>query len=372
LTAKKLALAGGPVFLLVLVVLLTLPADPAPRPSGTAPVIGAKIYEYAGSFPALFEAWRSTGINTAFVSPALISNAEFRTLARKNGVALYIIFPVFFDADALANRPDLFAVTDKGARAEDDWVKFVCPTREDYRREKVEYLKKLVRETDPEGVSLDFIRFFVFWEKVYPGRTPESLPQSCFDESCLASFTRETGISIPPGLNGTEAKARWILDRHAGEWTEWKCGIVAGMVETLAAEARRIKPAVKVNVHTVPWRSGDFGGAIKAVAGQDLARMTRFTDFASPMCYHHMVKRPPSWVHDVVVDAARTSHVPLLPSIQVKEAYIPGPETPEEFREALVEALRPPSAGVVFWNWPALAESPAKLEAVKSVLKSQR
>ena len=367
MTAKKLALVGG-------LVLLLLPprAIPAPGPAGAAPIIGAMIYEYSGGLPALFDAWRSTGINTAFVSPALISNPEFRSQARKNGVALYIIFPVFFDADALARRPDLAAITDSGARAEDDWVKFVCPTREDFRREKVEYLRKLVRDTDPEGVSLDFIRFFVFWEKVYPDRTPGSLPQTCFDGSCLASFTEGTGIVLPAGLTGAAAKARWIQDHHAREWTEWKCGVIARMVETLAAEARRVKPAVKVNIHTLPWRSDDFGGAIGSIAGQDLARMTRFTDFASPMCYHHMVKRPPSWVHDVVVDAAKTSRVPVLPSIQVKEAYIPGPETPEDFREALVEALKPPSAGVVFWNWPALAESPAKLEAVKSVLKSQR
>lgn len=370
MTAKKFALAGGLAVLLLLAVIL--PGNPGLEPAGTAPIVGAKIYEYTGGLPSLFNAWRATGINTAFISPALISNPEFRALARKNGVALYIIFPVFFDAEALARRPDLFAVTDKGLRAEDDWVKFVCPTREDFRREKVEYLKKLVRETDPEGISLDFIRFFVFWEKVYPDRTPGSLANSCFDESCLASFTKETGLAIPAGLAGAAAKARWILDHRASEWTEWKCGVIAGTVEALAAEARRVKPAIKVNVHTVPWRSGDYEGAIRAIAGQDLARMTQFTDFASPMCYHHMVKRPPSWVHDVVVDAARASRVPLLPSIQVKEAYIPGPETPEDFREALVEALKPPSAGVVFWNWPALAESPAKIEAVKSVLRSRR
>jgi len=335
-------------------------------------MIGAKIYEYSGSFPALFEAWRETGINTAFVSPALERNAEFRSLARKNGIATYIIFPVFFDAEELAKRPDLFAVTDKGIRAEESWVKFVCPTRRDYLTRKIEDLRTLVRETDPEGISLDFIRFFVFWEMVYPDRTPESLPDSCFDRSCLESFERETGIRIPEALAGTPEIARWVLANHPRDWAEWKCGVIAGTVKALAGEARKVKPGIKINIHTVPWRSGDFGGAIRSVAGQDLARLAPLVDYISPMCYHHMVKQTPAWVHAVVEDAERVSKAAVIPSIQVQEAYVPGPESSAEFQEALFEALKPPSRGVLFWNWAALAGSAEKKDAVKAVLKSRR
>ena len=109
-------------------------------------LVGAKIYEHKEPFAGLFAAWRETGVNTGFVSPALISDPEFRRLAKDNGVATFIIFPVFFDAGALAERPDLYAVTDRGTRAEEDWVKFVCPTRPDFLAAKVETLKRLVRE----------------------------------------------------------------------------------------------------------------------------------------------------------------------------------------------------------------------------------
>ena len=357
----------------VLVLALTVTLRRQARESAKGGLmVGAKIYEYSGSLPALFEAWRETGINTAFVSPVLQSNPEFRELAKKNGIATFLIFPVFFDAEKLARRPDLYAVTDKGARAEEDWVKFVCPTRHDYLEEKVQDLKRLIRDTDPQGISLDFIRFFVFWEMVYPDRTLESLPNTCFDPSCLESFRKATGLAAPAGLAGTAEIARWIIANHLREWTEWKCGVIAGVVKTLADEARNTKPGIKINIHAVPWRPDDFGGAVKAIAGQDLARLAPLTDYISPMCYHHMVKQTPAWVHSVVEDMARTARAAVIPSIQVKEAYIPGPESAAEFREALVESLKPPSRGVIFWNWAALSESPEKREAVKSVLKSLR
>jgi hypothetical protein len=335
-------------------------------------LVGAKIYEPSGPFPALFAAWRETGVNTGFVSPGLQADPEFRRLAKENGIATFIIFPVFFDAEALARDPGLYAVTGRGARAEEDWVKFVCPTRRDFLAAKAETLKKLVRETDPDGISLDFIRFFVFWEMVYPDRAAETLPQTCFDASCLEDFRETTGVIIPPGLTGTPEVARWILANRLREWTDWKCGVIVRAVKTLADAARGVKPGVKLSLHAVPWRAEDFGGALRAVAGQDLARLSPLVDFISPMCYHHMVRRTPDWVHSVVEDMERRTGAAILPSIQVKEAYIPGPETPAEFRQALVEALKPPSCGVVFWNWAALAESPEKRAAVREVLRTLR
>ena len=198
---------------------------------------------------------------------------------------------------------------------------------------------------------------------VYPDRTPESLPNSCFDRSCLESFQRETGIAVPGALAGTPEIARWILANHSREWTEWKCGVIAGAVKALAGEARKIKPGIKINIHAVPWRSDDFGGAIRAVAGQDLARLAPLVDNISPMCYHHMVKQTPAWVHAVVEDAERRRPPSSRASRSRRPTFRDRNRRPNS--SALVEALKPPSRGVVFWNWAALAESPEKLAAVK-------
>jgi hypothetical protein len=332
-----------------------------------APMVGVKIYEYAGNFPDLFEKWRSLGVNTSFVSAALGANPEFKALSKENGVTTFLIFPAFLGGPELDKQPEMYAVKADGARAEDDWVKFACPTREEYREMKIEELRKAIRDVDPDVLSLDFMRFFVFWEKVYPDRKPDSLPNTCFDASCLAAFQKEMKVALPAGLPDTATRAKWILANHAADWTEWRCRTIAGMVRTLADEARRTKPSIKVNIHTVPWRKGDFGGAGLAVAGQDLERLAPLVDFISPMAYHHMVRQTPEWVHSVTQDAYDRTRGRVLPSIQVDKAYIEDPYTLEEFKQALAEALKPPSAGIVFWSWDTLNKSPERTEAVRAL-----
>jgi len=337
-------------------------------PESVRPVIGVKIYEAAGPFDGLFQQWRDLGVNTLFVSEALLRNAEFRGLARTNGMTFFLIFPVFQNPEALKEDPGLAAVTAAGAPAREEWVEFVCPAREDYLSRRAGHLRDLVAEFGPDVVSLDFIRYFVFWEKVAPDRAPESLPQTCFCPVCLAGFEKEMGVRIPAELAATAEKAKWILGTHASEWTEWKCRVIARAVERLAGAARQAKPGIKINIHAVPWRTGDFGGSVRSVAGQDLARLAAYADFISPMCYHHMVRQSPAWVHDVVTDfsAQTQGKVALLASTQVSEAYINEALSPDEFRAALDEALRPPSIGVVFWSWDALAKSPEKRDILKA------
>ena len=131
----------------------------------------------------------------------------------------FIILPIFFNPDALDESEDLYAITDKGEPAREQWVRFFCPSRPEYRAKTIASIVKHIAELDPGGLSLDFIRTFVFWEQVYPNRTLSSLsslPTTCFDSSCLARFQADTRISIPDSLASTADIAEWLCATSVG------------------------------------------------------------------------------------------------------------------------------------------------------------
>jgi len=85
-----------------------------------------------------------------------------------------------------------------------------------------------------------------------------------------------------------------------------------------------------------------------------------------------MLERPYTWVRSVVQDMAGTARVPILPSIQVEAAYREDAEiSVEELWMATHAALEPPSRGVVFWSWEALARHPDKLEMLRKALDAR-
>ncbi len=332
-------------------------------------IMGVKIYGYEGSMAYLFNEWNDLGINTVFSGEDLISNKQFRQGARDHGISTFVIFPVFFNPEELDASPHLAAITAQGEVAMDEWVEFVCPSQEEYRKLMLEKAQGLVRNFHPDGISIDFIRHFVFWEKVYPDRDPDTLPLTCFDSVCLGHFQSETGIMVPESLDGIPQKAKWILDKHSEEWTSWRCDQITTMVEDIANAVKEIDPEILINVHLVPWAGPDFEGAIRSVAGQDIPALQKHADYISPMTYAHMLKQNPPWIHSMVRDVYSPEGAKVIPSIQVDKAYLEQELSVEEFEQSLIEALKPPSNGVVFWSWERVAADSEKKEIIRKYCK---
>lgn len=331
-------------------------------------IVGVKIYDYRKDFGILFSQWKALGINNAFVSVDLARNQEFRRLAKANGILTWIILPVFYNPEKLKQDPDFYAQTAVGEKAVKDWVQFVCPSCTDYRAERLEFIRSLLQECQPDGLSIDFIRFFVYWETIYPGSTPDPLENTCFCAHCLRDFGAFAHVQIPEQFGSVRAKAEWIMQHRIEEWSRWKCQTITSMVASIADAARKVRPGILLNVHAVPWRDNDFDRAWKTVAGQDMAAISPYVDYISPMCYAHMVRQDPSWIHSVALDIQKRSNKPVLVSIQVSdegEDRIPA----GLFKHYLDQALAPPSAGVVFWNWEMLDQHPEKQQIVKAVPK---
>ena len=348
-----------------LILSLTVLTAAQPAAASEARLVGVKIYEPVQDFPGLFNDWERLGINTAFVSVALAENPAFMDLARARRIPVFVIIPVFFNPEELVRRPDWFAITGSGQPAKSDWVEFVCPNRPDYRRQRLDYIRRVIEKCRPDGISIDFIRYFAFWEMVYPDAVLDPLQNTCFCSACRQAMAAEKTIGLPGNLGDVKAQAEWIQQNRRQAWAQWKCRIIASMVGDIAAAARMLKPDIRLNIHLVPWQKKDFNDAQHTVVAQDVPLLAEYVDYLSPMCYAHMVKRPASWVHQVVADIHRQTSKPILPSIQVAEEYITQKLTVQDFAAYLREALKPPSRGVVFWNWVALASDPAKMAVVR-------
>ena len=344
-----------------------VPAEPQERS-----IVGVKIYDTERELTGLFEEWRALGINTVFASQTLTSSRGFRALARKNNTDLFIIFPVFFAPEELAENPELWAITADGERAKEDWVEFACPSRADFRSRRVEEARAIVKRLRPDGLSIDFIRNFVFWEMVGPDHNPDTLPDTCFCVHCLQGFATFLGVSpfsIPPQ---PRRAAVWIETNAADDWVRFKTATITSMATEIAEAVRAIDPEILINFHSVPWRRDDYSGAIRSVAGQDVAALSEIADYLSPMAFSFMLERPPDWVASVVEDFDRVASCPILPSIQVSPAYREHEIfAAADFLAALRSALAPPSAGVVFWSWGQIEADSEKAAIIKKVVQGR-
>lgn len=328
-------------------------------------IIGVKIYDHSGSFEQLFDEWNSIGINTVFASKDLLSNHDFKERAINNQIKTFVILPIFNDEASLKENPEAYAIKSNGELAIDDWVKFACPSNADFKKDKVESIINFVKDYNPDGLSIDFIRHFVYWEEVFPNNSFSSLPNTCFDSTCIYKFQQYSGINVPDSLVDTQEISSWILENYPAKWTDWKCSSITNMIEEIVVKAKAVNPQILINVHIVPWRQHDFNDGIKKIAGQDLVAISGIANYLSPMAYSHMVKQDAEWVHDVVADMYGQTQGNILPSIQVKEEYLTDTLSSSSFKENLESALKAPSMGVVFYSWENLEKDPWKKEIIR-------
>jgi uncharacterized lipoprotein YddW (UPF0748 family) len=196
------------------------------------------------------------------------------------------------------------------------------------------------------------------------------IPNTCYCPHCINSFSSETGIVIPASIIEVADISDWINNNYKEEWINWRKNVITSMVKDISEEAKKIKPSIKINIHAVPWRQNDFNNAIEVVAGQDFKSISAYVDIISPMCYAHMLKRKPEWINSVVEDISLKVKCKIAPSIQVNMAYLNDPLDIGEFKKSLIESLKPPSSGVIFWSWEQLVERQEKLDILKDVISS--
>jgi len=313
-------------------------------------IIGTKIYNHDGDLNELFEQFKSARINTLVSSKELNAKPEFCQLAKENNMKRFLIFPTFYAPEYLKENPQAYAIQKNGEIAKEEWVEFACPSNDEFRQLRINQLKKMVEEYDLDGISIDFIRHFAFWEKIYSDA--DDLPNTCFCKNCMTKF--ENHIDKKIEVETPAEYYNWIMENDKVEWVRWKCELITSMVRDLVEAAKEINPELLVNIHVVPWRTTDFDNAIEVVAGQDLNELAKVADYLSPMTYAHMLKQDPEWISSVVKEMSVKTNCKIIPSFQVSKCYLEEEISLDTFRQYFRKSREYPSSGFVYWSWERL------------------
>ena len=354
------------------VALLWLPAFGWPQ---AIPILGAKVYRPVREPKELVRFAKSLRLNTLFVGDELAVSEEFREECRAAGLRYFLILRTFNDPEAARHDPTLVSVDREGnpARRGDDVM--ICPSRADFRRQKMQRIRAAIERLKPDGVTLDYFRFFIYWEAVDPQKGPGDFPAFCFDARCVHDFLNATRVQPRTGLPyDPTAVPHELIDEiwreHREAWYDWRVKRIADDAAEFTGFIRKQFPGLPIVLHAVPWTRDEFDGAREKIVGQDFRLLAPYFDYISPMAYSALTHRGPGWVEKL--DSSLLAEVPaekLLPSIEVGPdgPQFP-PMSPAAYESDLKAALKAQS-GVVLYHLELLLDDSEKQAITQRLLK---
>ena len=283
-----------------------------------------------------------------------IDLGRLRESAKKQNVKFGAICQIFYDADTLAQRPDLVPIDQHGSGEFVNWQRLVCPSDPGL---------PAIQAVDRQGNRLH-----------HPARRREPRLHAVPDDVGDHSGGREAGVDpqllllrsmraqLPAGVirrRATSARHDSQAGRVDSRESQRRVGdvedgLITSFVEEAAREVRAIDPAIEVSVHVVPWAESVFDNALVWNAAQDVTALSRHVDYLSPMIYHKLIGRPTDYIRTLTAELATKTKRKILPSIQTAEIVKEGQLSADEFKQSLDNALASPSAGTLIFHWGEL------------------
>jgi hypothetical protein len=322
-----------------------------------------------GGFPQeLIDSGRSLagcGINAVWIGSGSLT-PELAARIRDEGCLVFAEFNTLHHAGFLEKDPDAAPRGPDGkvCPPPDGW-QGVCPSHPGYRRERMEAFERVLAASGPDGVWLDYHHAHASWEQAQP-----NLPDTCFCPLCLDGFREEAGVDLPRAAAAASAR---LLGPLKEQWTRWRCNLLTGWVREFAAVRDRVRPGALLGTFHCPWTDQERGGALKRKLAIDLAAQAEFVDVFSPMPYHarfghakdpEWISRQTAWLHEYLQRNASGLAREIWPIVQLSHWGEPVPA--EQVETVLDHGSRPPSTGVMAFNWGGLRGLPANIEAMVS------
>jgi hypothetical protein len=339
------------------------------------PILGAKVYRPVRASGELVQFAKLLGVNTVFVGDELAHSQPFREACRRAGLKYFLIIRTFNDPEAAQQDPTLVSIDREGrpARRGDDVM--ICPSRADFRQAKLRRIKAALEELKPDGVTLDYFRYFIYWEAVDPQKGPGDFPAFCFDRACLRDFIASGGANLHNAVvadsrEGNRPLVDQIWREHREAWYEWRVHRLERNAQEMTGFIRKEFPGLPIVLHAVPWTRDEFSGAREKIVGQDFRLLAPYFDYVSPMAYSALTHRGPGWVENL--NRSLLSEVPaskLLPSIEVGPDGPEFPPMPPAHYESDLNAALASKTGVVLYHLELLLNDSEKQTITRRTFK---
>jgi hypothetical protein len=300
---------------------------------------------------------------------------------RAAGLRVYQTTALFFDPDLLHSFPDARPVdangdVDRGF----DWYLGVCPTHAGYLKAKIERLRRVTAELEPDGLFLSFTRYPGFWENWVPDYAFSHKDRFCFCPRCRSRFARDLDFDLPVGDTATQAQV--ILTQHGPAWTAWRSARVVDAIEQIASTLTAERAGLEIMLNALAFPASDFAGldVRREFAAQDLSLLSGCVDRFELMTYLQILGRPDDWLGPVLADARRLApERPLLCTLQVAPLYTAGIHSgrgratqisASDLDCTARRALAAGADGLVFYHWTDFLLDEAEGGQKRSVLRA--
>lgn len=338
-------------------------------PALAAPAAQAKRLAIRGMYASPKPFWDTGarldqyGVNALFVHGSGI-NAGIIERAAAEGARVFAEFPTLNGKGYIEDHPEAWPIGERGERAPSaTWFMGACPTEPRFRAFRMWQLGVLLGKFDVAGVFMDYVHWHAQFEDPNP-----VLPETCFCGSCLAKFTKDTGIDIPAGP--VPERARRILGEHEPAWRTWRCRQLVEWARLCRGVIAGHRPEALLGVYHCPWTDADFDGARRRILGIDVDMLASAVDVCSPMVYHAIMGRKPDWVGENVEwwSQRLAGRARLWPIVQALDK--PREVTPLEFDTVLRLGAAGAATGVMMFTVQAVAANKAKMEAMGRLYRS--
>jgi hypothetical protein len=307
------------------------------------------------------------GINAIFVHGGSV-DAEMMQRARAEGMKIYAEFPTLNGKGYVEENPEAWAINEKGEQVEAaSWFMGVCPTEPGFREYRFGQLRQLLSEYDVDGVWMDYVHWHAQFEEPEP-----ILPETCFCDHCISSFSKDKRIEIPSG--NKQQKAAWILNNRDTDWRDWRCEVIYDWSVQMRAILDEVKPGTLLGIYHCPWTDEEFDGARRRILGLDYDLLRDVFDVFSPMVYHARMGRAPEWVQENIEWHSNRLNIKkdTVPKMwTIIQAYNnPYTITAAEFETVLKGGMAGKSSGVMMFTTRAMADDEQKIAVMKSIYRN--